>query len=185
MLNVNNLSVVRGGKTLFEELTFEILPGQILQVVGENGSGKSSLAQAIAGDIKPTKGTITRGGKIAYLMQDREINFPLTAREFIQLGNPQSDISRRADQLNLRDCLDKKVTQISIGQFQRCEFAQILLYAPDLLILDEPFSAQDKSGIALFLALLKELKNERKAILLINHLEIDTQQLVDKTIEIP
>ena len=63
MLKVNNLSLERGGRKLFERISLQVSGGQVLQIKGANGSGKSSLLQVLAGDLKPTSGEVLIDGK--------------------------------------------------------------------------------------------------------------------------
>lgn len=184
MLKVEKLSLNRGAKTITEQLTFHLKKGELLKLSGPNGSGKSSLAMAIAGDIPKTSGEIKCDGKIGYLMQSLEIDFPITVTEFIQLARPKADIRNLLEKLNLTEITNKKITQISMGQLQRAEIAQILLQDPDLIILDEPFSAQDAENTLSLVRLIENLKSEGKSFILINHIDMDISDLVDQEISL-
>lgn len=176
------LSIVRGTKVIIEDLSFHLNKGELLKVSGANGSGKSSLVMAIAGDIPINSGEVKVDGKIGYLMQNLEIEFPITVSEFIQLARPKTDVTELLERLNLIDVASMKITQISIGQLQRAEIAQILLQDSDLIILDEPFSAQDAENTYVLVKIVEELKNLGKSFILINHIDIDLAHIVDQEI---
>ena len=95
MLKVNNLSLERGGRKLFERISFHVSGGQVLQIKGANGSGKSSLLQVLAGDLKPTSGEVLIDGKsnidlftltrkLGYLPQEIAIDFPISVLIFFK-----------------------------------------------------------------------------------------------------
>lgn len=193
MLDVSNLRFNRGGRELFSDLSFSLDRGECLQIVGVNGSGKSSLASLIAEDLTPASGTITFDGRSGLspkelsgirgvLPQDLAIEFPLQVSEFITMPNPVADIKEITHALNLRSILNRKITEISLGQLQRVEIAQLVIQNPDLFILDEPFSAQDSQNTALIIDELKNLKSKSKAIIIINHHQVDLLGLVDHSL---
>lgn len=182
MLKVSNLTLARGGKTLFSHLNCELAKGEALHIVGANGSGKSSLAFAIAGDLIPDAGEISLEGSFGFLMQSLDIDFAITVKEFIQMGNPKYEIGEVINQLNLDNLMEKGITQISQGQLQRVELAQLLIQSPDLYILDEPFSAQDEGNTELILEVLKREKKREKSLVLISHIEMNLTGLIDKSI---
>lgn len=182
MLKVTDLTVERGDRIILNKISCEVNAGEVLQVVGKNGSGKSTLAHALAGDIRILSGSITAQGKLGYLLQNIEIDFPITVGEFIQMADPKTDIHNVVSLLHLEELLNEKVTQISMGQLQRVELAQVLLLDPEIYLLDEPFSAQDQANTQLIIAVLAQLKARNKTIIVINHLAINLDELVDRTL---
>jgi ABC-type Mn2+/Zn2+ transport system ATPase subunit len=115
-------------------------------------------------------------------MQNLEIDFPITVSEFIQLAKPGAEIQGILTRFKLVEIAEKKITQISLGQLQRAEFAQVLLQDPDLFILDEPLSAQDSESSEIILNVIRELKNSGKSLILISHIGSQLAQIVDKEI---
>ena len=180
MLSVKNVTINRGGKTICSGISFELLPGEVLQLCGPNGAGKSSLVLSIVGNVEISAGEIDSRGKIGVLLQNLELDFAITVQEFVQMASPRENISEVINTLRLGQILDQRITEISMGQLQRVELAQLLLQDPDLFILDEPFSAQDEENVDLILKLLKSLKARGKAILLISHIDNELKSFVDK-----
>lgn len=184
MLKVSNVSSIRSGHKLFEGVTFNLAKGEVLQIKGPNGSGKSTLASIIAGDLIPNSGTVESEFTKGVLLQNIEIDFPITVSEFVAMGNLKSDPASQLAKLRVSELSEKLITKLSVGQLQRVELAQLLQQDPELYILDEPFSAQDKEHITYLIGLLSELKSSGKAIILINHIELDLTGLVDKTLQL-
>ena len=184
MLRVSNVSATRSGKLLFEGISFDLAKGEVLQIKGPNGSGKSSLAAIISGDFQQNSGMVECKFRIGVLLQNIEIDFPITVAEFVALGDKKGDVAGALVKLRISELSEKLVTELSVGQLQRVELAQLLLQNPELYILDEPFSAQDSENITYLIGLLKELKSTGKSIILINHIELDLIGLVDQTLQL-
>ncbi len=193
LLEVKNLSSTRGGRELFKDINFSLNSGEALHIVGRNGAGKSTLASIIAGDLAPTDGEVLINGSSRHttselshlrgvLTQTLEINFPITVREFVEMGAKNSTADDALASVKISDLEEKKVTELSQGQLQRALIAQLLLQDPAILILDEPFSAQDAENTGLIVELFKNLKAKGKALIIINHIDIDLGDLVDKQI---
>lgn len=182
MLEVKDLHFSRGGRKLASALHFDLKAGQCIHIAGSNGSGKSTLAAILAGDFKPDSGEVSYQGSLGVLLQDIEIDFPISVSRFIQMGNKKVDISEILNKLDLIDLADKAITELSVGQLQRVELAQLFVMNPDIWILDEPFSAQDVINTEMLIDLFIELKESGKALVLINHISLPLKKLVDQTI---
>lgn len=195
MLKVSNLSLQRGSRQLFKDLSFGLAGGQVLQIRGSNGSGKSSLAAVIAGDLRADSGEVLFNDRKdlsiielsrmrGVLLQELEIDFPISVQDYVQLGNSFKKPEEVLNRLNLQEISTNKITELSFGQLQRVEMAQLLLQDPQLFILDEPFSAQDQINTKLFKELFWELKKSEKMIILINHIDFDLEGLVDQVVDL-
>ena len=145
-------------------ITFQVMAGEFLGIMGSSGSGKSTLLNCIATVIRPTGGRIRmretdvhslrgadlaeyRGKKIGYLFQSFELLDNLTGRENILLplslhGVPAKESRERlqslSDYLEITDVLDKFPAQMSGGQQQRIAAARALILRPDIILADEP-----------------------------------------------
>jgi heme exporter protein A len=164
----SGLAVLRGGRLLFRNLAFTLSPGQALLLVGPNGSGKSSLLRGLAGLMPIQAGALSWGGQT---IEDREehaarlnwlgfsdgIKPTLTVREHLDfhraLGTPGQTSDIAADRLGLGALLDKPGRVLSSGQRRRLSLARLLVRAAPLWLLDEPTTALDDAGSAIFAGL--------------------------------
>jgi len=165
-LLLENLSCARGGKVLFSGLTQSVAPGQLLHIVGKNGSGKSSLLRILCGLLSPTSGQVTWTGQairtnpenfnaqLIYLGHAPALKGDLTAAE-----NLLSAALCRQDTLSIKDVeialvhagllalTNKMVRTLSQGQKQRIALAQLQLKPrKQFWLLDEPFNALDSDA---------------------------------------
>jgi len=124
----------------------------ITAIIGPSGSGKSSLLNIISGLLKPDKGSVILNGRditslppekrrIGYVFQDFALFPHMSVRENIEYGGSNVEV---VDMLEIRHLLDRKVTELSIGEKQRTALARALAGDPDLLLLDEPMSSVDE-----------------------------------------
>ena len=184
MLKVEKLNISRGNKRLIADLSFSVSSGESLLITGQNGSGKSTLASVIANDYRADSGEVLIEGKLGVLLQNIEIDFPITVSEFLDLADESNRNQELIDRLISPDLLPKKITQLSVGQLQRVEIAQVIKQDPDIYLLDEPFSAQDRENSEILIEILKTLKSKGKSIVLINHIKLDLNELVDQVLDL-
>lgn len=159
---VSGLSVTRGGNQILSDLNFEIAPGELIALVGSSGAGKSTLLQVLAGLIGPTSGQIEiqGSGKIdtAIAFQDSVLLPWLSVQENVEFGFEFAAISEAVnlsktelrekstallERFGIGDLATRKVSELSGGQAQRVGIARAAIVDPNLLLLDEPFSAVD------------------------------------------
>lgn len=175
MLEVSNLACNRGDHRLFSGLNFTLNPGQIMQVQGANGSGKTSLLRTLCGFIAPDEGDIVWRGEhirdldgdyyaeLLYLGHLNAIKDELSALENlrvsagfsgVELGEKEAMAALRRMGLRGRELLPAKV--LSQGQRRRVALARLLVSDARLWILDEPLSALDVGAVALVQELIAE-----------------------------
>lgn len=175
MLEVSNLACSRGDHRLFSGLSFALHAGQIMQVQGANGSGKTSLLRTLCGFMMPDEGAITwRGGNIHDLREDyhaevlylghlNAIKDELSAMENlcisagfsgVDLDEKEAITALRRMGLRGRERLPAKV--LSQGQRRRVALARLLVGDAGLWILDEPLTALDVGAVALIQELIAE-----------------------------
>ena len=160
------LACERDGRLLFERLDLQVNAGDMLQVSGPNGSGKSSLLRLLAGLMQPSEGEVRIAGKtlarqraelaqnLLWLGHAAGIKDLLTAEENLAwlcaLHRPASlkQIRDALTAVGLRGFEDVPCHTLSAGQQRRVALARLFLNAPALWILDEPFTALDKQGVA-------------------------------------
>ena len=177
-------------------ITFQVMAGEFLGIMGSSGSGKSTLLNCIATVIRPTGGRIRmretdvhslrgadlaeyRGKKIGYLFQSFELLDNLTGRENILLplslhGVPAKESRERlqslSDYLEITDVLDKFPAQMSGGQQQRIAAARALILRPDIVLADEPTGNLDEDTAQDITEILKESAHKmNKCVVVVTH----------------
>lgn len=177
-------SARRTGKTILRPLSFSLLPGRVLGVVGPNGSGKTTLLRLLYRFHRPTTGIVSIDGqdvwaqtaravarKVAVVLQEQPTDFALTVREIAALGRtPHRQgfggrggagdaeiVDRALGRLNLRGLADRHLGTLSGGERQRVMVARALAQEPRLLILDEPTNHLDIRHQLEVVALIRNL----------------------------
>ncbi len=189
MLSLNNLTVGYDRHPVIHHLNMTVEPGQMIALIGPNGGGKSTLLKTIIDQVKPMDGSITNSfRKIGYISQLYSTNrdFPVSVGFFVSsalfrqvglFGRISKDAVRNAlKTVHLEGFQNKYLSTLSGGQFQRVQFARLYLQQPELLLLDEPFSAVDQKTTAELIELLKEWNSRGKTVIAVMH---DLNQVKD------
>ncbi len=159
-------------------LSFNAYEGEIVSLIGENGSGKTTLLNIITGQYKPYSGRykIAEGKKIAILPQDPKALFTCdTVRSELAEMIPDNDNSRKYPintvilLCGLKDLLDKHPYDLSGGEQQKLALAKLLLFRPDILLLDEPVKGVDCKVKAEIGSVLRFLSEQGICILIVSH----------------
>jgi heme ABC exporter ATP-binding subunit CcmA len=164
-----------GEKRVLRGIDLELPRGGFLVVTGPNGAGKTTLLRICAGLAQPTKGTVERDvsrGQIGYLGHEPLVYRELTALENLELYGRLYHVAERRERIGmvlerfgLWDVRHERVASYSRGMTQRLALCRVLLHEPELLVLDEPYSALDEAGTELLDAQLAELRGERTFLL--------------------
>ena len=166
-LSVSGLTCERDERILFESLDFTVSPGDLLQISGPNGAGKTTLMRVIAGLSLDFRGDIFWGGEpveedrpgfqtsLLYMGHQPGVKSTMTPEENLQwaMGLHRTDLTRAEiwdalEKVKLRGYEDVPCYQLSAGQNRRVALARLFLARQKLWILDEPFTAIDKFGVA-------------------------------------
>lgn len=177
-------------------ISFQVMPGEFLGIMGASGSGKSTLLNCIAAVIKPTSGSIEMNGKeisklsgshlaeyrgkdMGYIFQSFELIDNLTGKENILLpvslhgGKENADSERFrkiTEYLEIRDILNKFPSQMSGGEKQRIAAARALILNPGMILCDEPTGALDSKNAKALMTKLSGLNSEDgSTILMVTH----------------
>jgi len=176
IVELKNLSVRRGRRTILSDINLTLKPDSVLTVIGPNGGGKTTLLKVILGLIKPDEGTVVvrRGLRIGYVPQRLQLDstLPMTVRRLMRLTRWQSrgEIEAAMDETGVAHLGDADVTTLSGGEFQRLMIARALLTKPDLLVLDEPVQGIDFSGeVALYESIAAIRRRYGCAVLHVSH----------------
>lgn len=178
IISLKDVTIAIDKKLIIDQVSFEIMPGQIIGLVGPNGGGKSTLVKAILGLQPITSGTITRSKDlhIGYLPQRPPISFdiPLTVKELWHIYQAKTAKAKTLiNRLNLTNLADKQVRSLSGGELQKVFLIVALADNPDLIILDEPGSNIDTDSDQTLQTLLLDEKKDGKSIIVISH-DIDS-----------
>ena len=173
-LTATQLTCIRGDQLVFENLALDVGPGELWQVTGANGAGKTSLLRLLAGLSPPAGGEVRWRGvplpasraelqaDLVFLGHLPGITGFLTASENLAvaralLGRPASlSIAEALSRAGLREKASVPAARLSAGQRQRLALARFLLADAALWLLDEPFTALDEAGRAFAETLLRE-----------------------------
>jgi iron complex transport system ATP-binding protein len=176
-------------------VSLDVLPGKLTAVVGPNGSGKSTLVRALLGRIPLASGTIELNGEsvrrhdarrfarsIAVVPQREEPSSPLLVRELIALGRyahrgpfhattteDRQAIDRAIQRADVSDMLDRRIDELSGGEWQRVRIARALAQESRILVLDEPTTFLDVGHEMAVFELVDALAAEGRAVLLVSH----------------
>lgn len=175
ILQVRNLSVSFGGASVVSGLNFSVEKGETLTIIGPNGAGKSVLFRALLG-LLPYDGEVVwnKGVKIGYVPQKLSIEkgLPLSVLEFLKIKGSDDDVRDALNKTGIIDAhiFDRRLADLSGGEFQRVMIAWALIGNPDVLLFDEPLTGIDIGGEETIYNLLYRLgKDEGATILLISH----------------
>ena len=179
-----------------DSISFQVVKGEFLGIMGSSGSGKTTLLNCLATIIKPTDGSIQmqekdlgqlkgsqladyRGKEIGYLFQNFELLDNLTAKENILLplslhkvdaNESKVRLELLSQYLDISELLDKFPSQLSGGQRQRVAAARALILDPKIVFADEPTGALDSKNASILMQKLSEMNQvEETTILMVTH----------------
>ena len=168
MIQARGLGRRFGEKRVLDGVDLELARGGFLLVTGPNGSGKTTLLRLIAGLLVPTAGELRVDApreRVGFLGHEPLVYRELTALENLDLYGRLYRVPERRERIGmllerfgLWDARNRRADTFSRGMLQRLALSRALLHDPELLVLDEPFSALDEDGAALLDRELAELR---------------------------
>jgi Cu-processing system ATP-binding protein len=197
MIRFSEFTKTYAGRPAVDRLTLEIGRGEVVALLGPNGSGKTTTLKAAAGLLAPSSGTVLLGtpGRPASLPDARaavsflpqRVAFPesLTGREVVEFYRRLRGIepARTAEALrfaSLNGASGRAVATYSGGMLQRLGLAVAILPEAPVLLLDEPTAALDPDGLAAFYALVEGQKRGEQTVLFTSHQLGDVERLADR-----
>jgi zinc/manganese transport system ATP-binding protein len=197
------VTLAYGDRLAVEGVSGAFAAGRTTVVVGPNGSGKSTLLRAVAGLLTPVSGRIDRGGapkrRIAYLPQDAGLDraFPITVADLVALGlerrlglfrgldaKARADLAGAIEAVGLAGLERRPIEALSGGQLQRALFARVMAEDAPIILLDEPFAAQDTQTTADLISVIRRWKDEGRTLILVTHDLSLARALADETVVI-
>jgi ABC-type sulfate/molybdate transport systems ATPase subunit len=200
LLELRDVAVVAGGRTILGLDHLALAPGETLCVLGANGAGKSTLLRVAGGLRTPARGELRHDGVPATAPQIRAVTAAVLQRPLLRRGAtartnvetglrfarvPREERRRRTDEwlvrLDLAGLAKRRASALSGGEAQRVSIARALVLAPRILLLDEPFSALDAPTRAELLADLRDvLASIGAASLLVTHDRHEASAIADR-----
>lgn len=189
---VRGLSVAYHAEPVLRSVDLDVPTGVVMGIVGPNGAGKSTLIKAMLGLVVPLTGSARFFGepldrvrhRIGYMPQSTSVDwdFPTTVRDVVTMGTygrlgwfrrPGAAERDRAwaamEQAGIAELADRQIGELSGGQRQRTFLARSLAQAPDLYIMDEPFQGIDARSQQAIVAVLHDLRDAGKTVMMVHH----------------
>lgn len=193
-VEVEDLTVAYDAKPVLWDIDLKIPRGELMAVVGPNGAGKTTLIKAMLGLLKPVTGAVrfldgsgdirTLKNRIGYVPQSGSVDwdFPATVQDVVLMGcygklgwirRPRKTDTELARQMlkkvGMEEYASRQISQLSGGQQQRVFLARALAQEADVYFMDEPFKGVDAQTERAIVALLKELKEQGKTVVVVHH----------------
>jgi manganese/zinc/iron transport system ATP- binding protein len=191
-VEVRDLTVAYDKKPVLWEVNLSFPKGKLIAVVGPNGAGKTTLIKTMLNLIKPIAGTVvfkdnegaSLKNKIAYVPQSGSVDwdFPATVLDVVIMGRyghlgwfkrpgkTEKDMALETlHKVGMQGYASRQISQLSGGQQQRVFLARALIQQADIYFMDEPFKGVDAQTEKSIVALLKELKWQRKTVIAVHH----------------
>ncbi len=189
MIEVSGLTKLYGSVVAVDGLSFEVAPGEVMGLVGPNGAGKTTTLRSLSGIIIPTRGSIRIAGadlakdprrakgSLAFIPDEPQLFEYLTVAEHLrfiarlyQVADAPARVGPLLAELQLLDKQDSLPAELSRGMRQKLAIACGLLHSPSALILDEPLTGLDPSGMRRMKATIAERARAGAAVVLSSHL---------------
>jgi ABC-2 type transport system ATP-binding protein len=195
MLEVRNLRKKYGDREVLSSLSFKAQKGEIVSLLGANGSGKTTTFKIMLGLLQADEGEVTYNRrkldvrKMGYLPEERSMMYDVTVERQLVFfgklkgmseGNINSEIGHWLDKTKTVRYRDMLPMQLSKGNQQKIQLIISLLHDPDVVIMDEPWTGLDQSNIALFQRVLDEQRKAGKIIVLSSHQHQQVQDICDR-----
>jgi cobalamin transport system ATP-binding protein len=195
-INIQNIWFSHGDMPIIKDLSHRFSPGKFHGILGPNGSGKTTLLDLISGFIPPDKGEIFLGGDklsilskkqiakaLSLVSQNYYINFPFSVEEVVMMGrdpfikrfsHPSSldvtQVDQAMEMTGISHLKNRRVTELSGGEKQRCVFARALCQDTPVMLLDEAFSNMDINHTLVMLGIIKKMiQRTQKTIICVLH----------------
>lgn len=201
-VEVNRVAKLFADKTAVSDLSFSVEQKEIFGLIGPNGAGKTTTIRMMMDILQPDSGKITILGKklsetiknrLGYLPEERGLYKKLKVIDSIIYlaslkGMGTRSAEKKADELlkqtGMLPAKNKKIQELSKGMAQIIQFIVTIIHDPDLVILDEPFSALDPINTEMLKSMVVDLRSKGKAIILSTHQMNQVEELCDRILMI-
>ena len=195
---INNLTVIAADddSVILNNINLHLHCGELTSVIGPNGAGKSTLLKAIIGEVK-YKGAVEFVSEVAHQKVEPIIGYvpqslafdadsPATVNDLFKAAvKDKKAIGDALKTVNAAELTNRKLAHLSGGELQRVLLALALVPLPNLLLLDEPVSGVDKSGIELFWTILSDIRKSYDiAIIIVSHNMTQVKKYSDRVVKL-
>jgi ABC-2 type transport system ATP-binding protein len=199
-IEVSHVAKSFGATQAVADVSFDVLRGEIFGLLGPNGAGKTTTIRLILDIFKPENGTVSildgpmteaKKDRIGYMPEDRGLyqDIPLD-RCLIYLGTlkglskveAHERLDKYLERFDLADHRKKKVKELSKGMQQKAQIINTVLHHPELIIIDEPFTALDPINTQLVKDLMQELRDQGTTIIMSTHQMHQVEELCDRIV---
>lgn len=177
-------------------LDLQVYAGEVLGLLGPNGAGKSTTFSILAGRLQPDSGTVYMGADcldglplwrrvragLGYLSQEPSVIRAMTVADNIGLVGSGVNVAAALEAAGLTDLADAPASTLSGGERRRLEIARSLATAPDVLLMDEPFSGVDPVGVDGLKQTIRQLASRQMGVLLTDHAVRAALEVCDRVI---
>ena len=204
MIEAKNLTMVYGnGNKATDDISFNIMAGEIVGFAGPNGAGKTTVIKMLAGILKPTSGTAVINGhdinkepvkakmSFAYIADNPDILIQLTGLEYLNfiadMYEVKEDVRKEkikvlSERFGMKDVLNTQMREYSHGMRQKLMVISALIHDPPAWILDEPMTGLDPSAAFELKQMMREHAKAGNAVLFSTHVLEVAEQLCDRII---
>ncbi|WP_028783518.1 ABC transporter ATP-binding protein [Thalassobacillus devorans] len=199
VVQLKNITKKIGGKTIIDDLSLDLYPGQVTGFLGPNGAGKTTTIRMMVGLMKVTSGEVMIDGyklkdnyrksiaQVGAIVENPEMyKFMSGYQNLVHFARLQGNISKErikevVKQVGLESRIHDKVQAYSLGMRQRLGLAQAILHKPKFLILDEPTNGLDPAGIREFRMYLRKIATEDGvSVFVSSHLLSEIELMCDR-----
>ena len=199
-LTLSNVTKRFGDFTAVDAFDLRVAPGEVLGFLGPNGAGKTTTIRMVMSILYPDEGQISVLGhsratevkdRIGYLPEERGLYRKMTVNQILRYfgklkGLRGRDLNRRVaealERVGLSEWASRRVETLSKGMSQKIQFVSAILHAPELVILDEPFSGLDPMNIDLLKRLLIDLRRRNVTVIFSTHQMEQAEHLCDRIV---
>jgi ABC-2 type transport system ATP-binding protein len=171
-----------GRRRVLAGLDLEAAAGEMVAVVGENGTGKTTLLRILAGDLRPDAGSVAIRGRPGYCPQTAVLDEALTVDQNVRYFQAAYGIGRTGraealiERLGYAGCRDQRAGTLSGGTRQKLSLTLALMHDPPVLLLDEPYQGFDWQTYLAFWEMAGELRDRGTATVVISHLVFEQER---------
>ncbi|HTQ90233.1 MAG TPA: ABC transporter ATP-binding protein [Streptosporangiaceae bacterium] len=181
-LTARGISKAFGRRRVLAGVDLDVAPGELVAVVGENGTGKTTLLRILAGDLRPDAGIVETGGRPGYCPQTAVLDEALTVDQHVRYFQAAYGIGSLAraheliERLAFADCRGQRAGTLSGGTRQKLSLTLALMHDPAVLLLDEPYQGFDWQTYLAFWDLAADLTAAGTATVVISHLVFEHER---------